>query len=102
MEENHEHHIMPFKVYLNVFLSLAILTILTVLAPMANLGVFSSFVALLIATIKALLVMAYFMHLKYDTGMNRLIFGASFFFVFLLLIFCVADIWSRVFVQSTL
>ena len=97
-----EHHIIPFKVYLNVFLGLVALTILTVLAPLLNLGIFAAFVALLIASIKALLVMAYFMHLKYDTGMNRLIFGASFFFVFLLLLFCVADIWSRVSVENTL
>ena len=97
-----EHHVIPFKVYLNVFLGLVALTIITVLAPFLDLGIFSTFIALLIASIKAFFVMAYFMHLKYDTGINRLIFGASFFFVFLLLLFCATDIISRVSVENTL
>ena len=97
-----EHPIIPFRVYFKVFLVLVAFTVVTVLAPLLDLGIFAAFIALLIASIKAFFVMAYFMHLKYETGINRLIFGSSFFFLFLLLLFCVTDILSRVSVENTL
>ncbi|RYZ85635.1 MAG: hypothetical protein EOP06_15940, partial [Proteobacteria bacterium] len=61
--ESHTHHITPFNVYLKVALSLFGLTILTVVAHHFNkqLGVMAAPVAFLIATIKAVLVMLWFM-----------------------------------------
>lgn len=97
-----EHHITPASTYLGVFVSLAVLTILTVVFYVIHLGPFATPVAFLIATTKAVLVMGYFMHLKYETGMNKLIFSLGFFFVFLLFVFCAADIFTRVKVMSTL
>jgi cytochrome c oxidase subunit 4 len=104
MSDNHSstHHITPASTYLGVFMALAVLTILTIVFYMLHLGPLAAPVAFLIATTKATLVMGYFMHLKYETALNKLIFALGFFFVFLLFIFCVADIFTRVKVFNTL
>lgn len=108
MANNHEdaqgHHITPLNVYLKVAGGLFALTFLTIIAHHFNkqLGVMAAPVAFLIATVKAVLVMLWFMHLKYDTVINRVIFGAGFFFLALLLGFSGLDIWSRVVQFSTL
>jgi len=108
MATNHEdtqgHHVTPFNVYIKVAGTLFALTFLTVIAHHFNqqLGALAAPVAFLIATVKAVLVMLWFMHLKYDTVTNRVIFGAAFFFLSLLLGFCGLDIWSRVVEVSTL
>jgi cytochrome c oxidase subunit 4 len=52
-------------------------------------------IAMLVATIKASFVLAFFMHLKYDNLMNRVIFGSGFFFLMLLIAFSAADIFTR-------
>ena len=101
--EHHEHHIIPFKLLTNVCIALAVLTVLTVAtAKFMSLGAIAPLVAFAIAGGKAYLVMAYFMGLKYDDPLNRLIFGSSFFFLFLLWIICAIDIWTRYTQTNTL
>lgn len=92
----HSHHIVPIKTYLFVFLGLLVLTFITVAVAQVHLGKWNTVVAMLIATVKALLVMAFFMHLKYSGQLNRLIIGLGFFFLLVLYIFCFADIFFRV------
>jgi cytochrome c oxidase subunit 4 len=101
-DEHHSHHIIPFKVLLNVCIALLVLTVLTVATSQMELGVFSGTVAFVIAFVKAMLVMAYFMGLKYDTKSNRLIFSLGFIFLAVLIFFCALDIWTRVGQASTL
>ncbi|MEZ0392008.1 MAG: cytochrome C oxidase subunit IV family protein, partial [Pseudobdellovibrionaceae bacterium] len=67
-----------------------------------HLGVLATPIAFLIAIVKALLVMAFFMGLKYDVKGNRLIFATGFFFLGLLFFFCALDIWTRVFQGNAL
>lgn len=93
---NSHHHITPFKVYMNVAIALFVLTILTVVFHQMHLGALAAPVAFLIAAIKAALVMLYFMHLKYEGAMNRVIFGTGFFFLLLLFAFSAMDIWTRI------
>jgi cytochrome c oxidase subunit 4 len=68
--ESHEHielgHILPRKVYLWVFIALLVLTVITLMAAGIDFGNFNLVVAMLIASVKALLVALYFMHLKYE------------------------------------
>ena len=98
-----EHHIIPLKTYLQVFSVLIFLTFLTVLtAKGMDLAPFEGAVAFIIAAIKAALVLAIFMHLKYDAKSNSIIILGSIFFVFLLFIFCAIDIYTRIPVVSTL
>lgn len=96
------HHVIPAKVFVIILGILLVLTVLTVVFHSMQLGSLAAPVAFIIATTKAVLVMAYFMHLKYDTTINKMIFGTAFFFVALLFILCVIDIATRIPVQSTL
>ncbi len=100
--ETHTHHVIPFKVYVMTAMALFVLTIATVSFHQLHLGAWAAPVAFLIASIKAALVMLYFMGLKYDNLMNRVMFGTAFFFLFLLLAFCALDIWTRITEINTL
>lgn len=102
--DSHGHHITPLNVYIKVASALFALTFLTVIAHHFHheLGMLATPIAFLIATIKAFLVMLWFMHLKYDSVINRVTFGLGFFFLSLLLFFCGLDIWTRVIETSTL
>lgn len=100
------HHIVPFKTYLFVLLALLVLTFVTVVVakPVSGVdfGFLNTFIAMLIASIKAALVLAYFMHLKYDDKTNLVLFLTGVFFLILLFSFSALDIWSRLPVSSTL
>jgi cytochrome c oxidase subunit IV len=103
MAHHEEHHEITLATHLKVFAALIGLTVLTVItAKGMHFGHFNWVVAFTIATAKAFLVMAYFMHLKYDQKIYKYIIGSSFFFVFLLFFFCVLDILTRIKVVSTL
>ena len=100
---SHDEHHVPLSTFMNVFYTLIGLTILTVVtAKFMDFGAFNVAVAFTIAAVKGLLVMAYFMHLKYDEPINRYIIGSSFIFVLLLFVICILDIYTRVPVESTL
>jgi cytochrome c oxidase subunit IV len=67
-----------------VFIALLLLTAVTVLVSYVDLGLWNAVVALLIASVKASLVVLFFMHLK---GETRLVWGFALVpFVFLVLI----------------
>ena len=100
---NHStHHVIPARVFGIILGILLVLTVLTVVFHNMHLGSLAAPVAFIIATSKAVLVMAYFMHMKYDSTINKIIFGTAFFFVALLFIICALDIFTRIQVQSTL
>jgi cytochrome c oxidase subunit IV len=65
---NAEHRVVPTRLYVTVWAGLILLTGLTVLASYAELHVAIQ-VALMIATVKASLVLLYFMHLRYEARM---------------------------------
>jgi cytochrome c oxidase subunit IV len=100
--DHHSHHIIPFNIYVKTAGALFVLTILTVVCHQMHLGVLAAPVAFLIAAVKAALVLLFFMGLKYDNMMNRVIFGSGFFFLVLLFFFSALDIWTRIFQDSTL
>ena len=60
------HFIIPKKYYQFTFVSLIILTIFTVLISRVDLGILNTPVAILVATIKASLVGAFFMGLRWE------------------------------------
>ena len=63
-----EHRVVPSRLYVAVWAGLILLTGLTVAASYAELRVAIQ-VALMIATVKASLVLLYFMHLRYEKRM---------------------------------
>lgn len=77
-----EHvHVVPLKVLLAVWGALVVLTVLTVAATWVDLGRFNLLLALAIATVKASLVLLYFMHMRYDRPFNAVVFVAALLFV---------------------
>ncbi|PIT99586.1 MAG: oxidase [Bdellovibrionales bacterium CG10_big_fil_rev_8_21_14_0_10_45_34] len=90
-----EIHVTQPKVFFNVYFVLLVLTVMTVGAIKVDFGSFNLALAMLIATVKAALVIWYFMHQKYETSLNRLAFFSSFFFLFLFFILTAIDVFTR-------
>lgn len=74
-----------------VFFSLIFLTWLTVFQSTLKLGSAELIVSLFIATIKASLVILFFMHMLHDKPLNAIVFLSSFIFVALFLGFVLMD-----------
>ncbi len=87
----HFAHPMPIPMLLAVFGVLTILTIITVAQSNFNFGSLDVVIVMVIATIKATLVGAFFMHLAWDKPFNILMFIGSFVFVGLFVIFTLSD-----------
>lgn len=84
-------HPLPLPLLFGVFVALVVLTIITVAQANFDLGGFDILVVMGIATIKALLVAAFFMHLAFDKSFNVIVFLSAFVFVGLFVIFTVSD-----------
>lgn len=93
--DKHEHHIIPLNVYYKVLGTLLVLTVITVAASRVDFGAWNTVIAMLIASVKAGLVLAIFMHLKYDDKLYVVAFGTAVFFLALLYLFCWTDIYTR-------
>src|SRR5688572_29800586 len=98
----HVPHLIPLATYMKVFWTLIFLTVVTVAAARVDFGILNGVIAFGIASVKAGLVLAIFMHSKYDNMLNRVIIGSAVFFLVVLYLFCFVDEASRVVQQSTL
>jgi len=74
-------HVVPMPVLLAVWGALVVLTVVTVAATWIDLGRFNLLLAMAIATVKASLVLLYFMHMRYDRPFNAVVFVAALAFV---------------------
>ncbi len=88
-------HVSPKSTYYTIFGALMVLTAVTVVAAFIDLGILSFPVALAIAIFKATLVILYFMHLKYNSSLTKLVAGTAFFFLFILLALTMVDYVTR-------
>lgn len=88
-------HIVSKKVYFLVFLSLWVLTLATTLVAFVDLGVFNAAVAIIIAGIKTMLVVLFFMHLLWSGKLTQTVAIAGIFWFFILVTFTVGDYMSR-------
>jgi cytochrome c oxidase subunit 4 len=84
-------HLMPWTVLLWVFVALVVLTWLTVLAVQFDLGPGNLWIAMGIATVKAVLVCMYFMHMRYEKAFNILVVVLALLFVFLFISLALTD-----------
>ncbi|MCA8966021.1 MAG: cytochrome C oxidase subunit IV family protein [Planctomycetes bacterium] len=89
------HHVSSSAMFLNVLIALLILTAITVGASRIDFGSANLLIAMAIASVKASLVIAFFMHVKWDTAINKIVFLSSFLFLSLLFIFTLADQATR-------
>jgi cytochrome c oxidase subunit IV len=88
-------HIVPLKTYYAIFAALMVGTAVTVAVAFLDLGPMNTVVALTIAVLKALLVVLYFMHVKYSSRLTWVFAGAAFVWLALLLGLTLADFESR-------
>ena len=88
-------HIVPVKTYLAVFVALILLTALTTWVAYIDLGPFNTVAALVIAVTKMLLVVLFFMHVKYSSGMTKIVIIAGVFWLAILIALTMADEMTR-------
>ncbi len=74
-------HVLGLKFYIAIFLALIAFTLLTVGASNIHLGKFNLVVAVVIASMKASLVVLFFMHLRWDNKFNSMILVVSLMFI---------------------
>ncbi|HWY04212.1 MAG TPA: cytochrome C oxidase subunit IV family protein [Candidatus Acidoferrum sp.] len=86
----------PLKMYFGIWAALLLGTLVTYKAAFIELGRYNAAVALIIATIKALLVALFFMHIKgAHEKLLKLVVISTVFFLFILLILSMADYGTR-------
>ncbi len=90
-EAHHGHHVTPVGTLVKVIAALAFLTVLTVAASRVHLGPFNVPIALLIAGVKAMLVVTFFMALKWDNRVNALVLTIGVIFVAVFTLFTLFD-----------
>ena len=93
--EHHEHIVAP-GTYAVIISTLLVLTGITVAAAFVDLGKFNIVVALAIATLKATLVVLFFMHAKFSPKRTQLVIIAGIFWLAILLFMTLSDYVSRV------
>jgi cytochrome c oxidase subunit 4 len=88
-------HIVSPKIYVGVFLALVVFTISTYSIAKLDLGPFNAMVAIVIAMIKSMLVILFFMHVKYSPKMTKVTIVSGLFFLLILLALSMTDYISR-------
>ncbi len=94
--EVHGHEPTPLNVYLGVYGALLVLTAVTV--GVSELGLIQReavFWAVVVATIKGSLVVAWFMHMKGGPAMNVLVLGTTLFFMLIFFTLTMSDLSTR-------
>ena len=93
--EQHEHHVVSPRIYLVIFASLMVLTVVTVAASRYDFGPANTVVAMAIAVLKATLVVLFFMHVKYSSRLVQLLVAAAFLWLALLIAGALSDYVTR-------
>jgi cytochrome c oxidase subunit IV len=88
-------HIVTKKQYSLVFGALLLLTFVTTAVGMMDLGRLNVVVALVIAVIKATLVVLFFMHIYWSTKLTKVVVVSGIAWLILLLWLTLTDILSR-------
>ena len=95
MAEQAPHHIVAKKTYYTIFGALMALTLLTVGIAYIDLGPVNTVAAVLIACIKATIVVLYFMHVKFSTRLIKLSVVAGLYWLGILMALTLSDYLTR-------
>jgi cytochrome c oxidase subunit IV len=90
-----KHHVTSFATYFSIFFALMILTGVTVGVAFVDLGILNTPIAMLIASLKAVLVILWFMHVLHSTRLTWVVVVGSFVWLALLFILTFTDYWTR-------
>jgi cytochrome c oxidase subunit 4 len=88
-------HIVPRTTYFSVFAALLVGTAITVFAANQNFGRMNDIVAMTIAVTKMMLVLLFFMHVRYSSRLIWVIVASMFFWLLILLLLTQTDYSSR-------
>jgi cytochrome c oxidase subunit 4 len=88
--------ILSVRTYIVVWVSLILLTLTTTGVAFIDLGgAWNTFTAVAIAVVKTLLVVVYFMHLRYSNRLTWIFAGAGFFWLMILIQLTLSDVLTR-------
>ena len=88
-------HVVPKKLYILVFAALIVFTALTTGVAFIDLGKWNTVAALAIAVCKGSLVALFFMHLRWSSGLMRIVLLAAFMWFAILVSLTLADEFTR-------
>jgi len=89
-------HVLSVKLYAAIFGALLVMTLATAGAAFIDLGGnLNTALAMVIAACKALLVILFFMHVRYSSRLTWVFVAAGFFWLMILLALTLADVLSR-------
>jgi cytochrome c oxidase subunit 4 len=88
-------HIISAKFYVLIFAALLVMTGVTYGVALIDLGRLNTIVALTIAVIKAVLVVLYFMHVRYSSKLTWVVVVSGFFWLAILIMLTMSDYLTR-------
>jgi len=94
MKESESHIVAP-KTFISVWLALLALTAVTVTVARMDLGAFSTLTAVVIASVKAGLVLWFFMHLKYEARLFKVLLLVPVVTLAVIIGLTFVDVWYR-------
>jgi cytochrome c oxidase subunit IV len=94
-------HVASKGMYYLVFIALIVGTGLTVAAAEVDLGALNNIAMLAIASTKALLVILFFMHVRWSTRLTWVVVASGFFWLLILFGLGMTDYMSRGWVEGT-
>jgi cytochrome c oxidase subunit 4 len=89
------HHIVSLRTYTLIFAALLLLLVLTIAVYYFNLGIWSIVIGIAIAVVKALLIILFFMHVRYSSRLTKLFVAAAFIWLAILMVGTMHDYISR-------
>jgi cytochrome c oxidase subunit 4 len=95
-------HVAPKSLYYMVFGALLVGTVLTVVVAKFDLGPLNNIVMLTVACAKALLVILFFMHVRWGTRLTWVVAASGFFWLLILFVLTMSDYISRGWTPGTL
>jgi cytochrome c oxidase subunit 4 len=93
MAQEHAHP--TPRLYVLIICILFALTFATWAIAFVDLGIWNPVVALTIAVIKAVLVILFFMHVRYSSRLTKVTVGAGFFWLLIMITLSLSDYLSR-------
>jgi cytochrome c oxidase subunit 4 len=88
-------HITPYRTHAWVLIALLTLTFVTITVTWIDLSALTVLVAMLIASIKAYIVLTYFMHLKFESSLFRVFVVMVLAIYVLVILFLLSDYLFR-------
>lgn len=94
-QEQAAHALIPYRLFVGVWGALVLLTAITSVASLYFPGAIGITVAVVVTPLKAALVLAFFMHLKYESAVYRVMLYSTFAIVAVFLVLTYVDYFYR-------